>query len=84
MTDLLNALRKNPEFAAVLKDALKHRPIVPQFTICKTKDEQDMIVETIKYYTALRNGWDALYQYLTGENPNIASLKEIQGGKRAE
>lgn len=69
MSDLLNELRKNPEFQAVLDDALKHRPVIPAFVICGTKDEQDMVIEQIKYHTARRNGFDFLYQHLTGRKP---------------
>lgn len=71
MSDLLDGLRKNKEFQAVTQDMLKHRPLIPAFAICKTKDEQEMVVENIKYHTAMRNGFDLLYQLLTGKNPNI-------------
>ena len=70
MTDLLKAIRENPEFRAAMEEALKHRPVIPAFSICKTKDEQDMVVENIKYYTAMRQGWDGLYLYLTGRSPS--------------
>jgi hypothetical protein len=69
LNDLLAELRKNPEFSAVLEDALKHRPVIPAFVLYDTKDEQEMVVEKIKYHTALRNGFDSLYQYLTGRKP---------------
>lgn len=68
MSDLLKAVRQNEEFKAVMKDATKRRPIVPVFSICQTKDEQDMVVESIKYYTAMQKGFDLLYQHLTGES----------------
>ena len=79
MSDLLKAIRENPEFRAVMEEALRQRPIVPAFSICKTKDEQDMVVENIKYFTAMKQGWDALFQHLTGRSPN--NVKEISNGR---
>ena len=67
MSDLHRSLKENPEFKAVMVEMLRFRPIVPAFSICKTKDEQEMVVESIKYYTALRNGFDLLHQLLTGK-----------------
>lgn len=81
MTDLLKAMRENPEFKAVLEEALRIRPIVPAFNIMKTESEQYMVVENIKYYTAMKQGFDLLYQYLTGRSLNIVNLKEISNGR---
>ena len=67
MSDLLKSLQKNEEFKAVMEEMLKHRPIVTAFSICRTKDEQEQNIEAIKYYTALRNGFDLLYHVLTGK-----------------
>ena len=69
MNDLLKAVRENKEFQAVMEEALKFRPVIPAFSICRTKDEQDMVVENIKFYTAMKQGWEGLYQYLTGKKP---------------
>jgi len=69
MSDLLEALRKNREFTAVLDEALKRRPVIPAFSICETKDQQEMVVEHIKYHTAMRNGFDLLWQHLSGRAP---------------
>lgn len=66
MSDLLTHLRGQPEFVAVLKDMQKHRPVIPAFSLAKTADEQYMVIEAIKYNTALRQGFDILYQRLTG------------------
>lgn len=69
MSDLLDAVRKDENFRAVMIEAKSRRPVVPEFRICKTKDEQDMVVESIKYSTAMRQGWDLLYTQLTGNKP---------------
>ena len=79
MNELLKALRENPEFKAVMEDLTKHRPIVPAFSICRTKDEQDMVIENIKFYTALKQGWDSLFTLLTGRGPT--NVQEIQHGR---
>jgi hypothetical protein len=81
MNDLLRAVRENPEFKQVMEDSLKMRPVIPAFSICKTKDEQDMVVENLKYFTAMRQGFDNLHQYLTGKNPNVSNVKEIKDGR---
>lgn len=68
-TDLLTALRGNEEFVAALRDAAKHRPLIPDFNLAATETELYMIVERIKYHTAMRQGFDLLYQHLTGRKP---------------
>lgn len=67
--DLLTELRARGEFAAVMTDLLEHRPAVPAFALAKTHEEQYMIVERIKYHTAMQQGFDLLYQHLTGRKP---------------
>lgn len=69
MSDILNEVRKSPEFRAAMEESLKHRPVIPAFVICDTKDEQEMVVEKIKFHTARQNGFDFLYQYLVGRKP---------------
>ena len=80
MSDLLDAFRKDKEAMAALNEARKIRPIVPSFSLCKTKDEQEMMVEAIKYHAAMQQGFDLLYQYLTGQSFN--NVKEIKDGRR--
>lgn len=69
MSDILNELRLNPEFQAALKDSLKHRPVIPAFVISETQEQQYMVIENIKNYTMMRQGFDLLYQYLAGRKP---------------
>lgn len=69
MSDLLKALRANKEFLAALDEVSKKRPVIPAFSICRTKDEQDMVVENIKFYTAMRMGFDLCHQLLSGKAP---------------
>ena len=49
-----------------MEEMWKTRPIVPAFKIAKTKDEMELIVENIKYQSALRDGFDLLFARLTG------------------
>ena len=63
---LLEAERGRKEFQAVMEEMWKTRPIVPAFKIAKTKDELELIVENIKYQSALRDGFDLLFARLTG------------------
>jgi hypothetical protein len=69
MNELLEAIRKNPEFTAVLRESLKHRPVIPAFVISETQEQQYMVIENIKNYTMMQRGFDQLYQYLTGRKP---------------
>lgn len=81
MNDLLKSYQGNAEFRQILEEALRIRPVIPAFSICKTKDEQDMVVENIKFYTAMRQGFDLLHQYLTGKSPNLSNVKEFSNGR---
>jgi hypothetical protein len=63
---ILEAFRGNPEFVALMKSMVVHRPVIPAFSLAKTESEQYMVVEAIKFNTARRQGFDALYLHLTG------------------
>lgn len=69
MSDLLDAIRRDKNFKAVMEEALRKRPIVPDFALCKSKDEQEMVIENLKFHTAMKQGWDLLFTYLTGNKP---------------
>lgn len=69
MSDILNEIRKSQTFQAALEDALKHRPVIPAFVLADNKDDQEMVIEKIKFHTAMRQGFDVLYQYLAGRKP---------------
>lgn len=69
MSDFLEALKSDGNYIAALKEAAAIRPVVPEFSIARTADEQYMIVERIKNATAMRQGFDLLYQHLTGRKP---------------
>ena len=68
MSELLDAFRKRPENQAILKEAIKHRPVIPAFVISETQEQQYMVIENIKSSTMMRRGFDLLYTYLTGQN----------------
>lgn len=52
-----------------MEDVVKSRPVVPEFRITKTHEEQYMVVENIKNFTAMRQGFDLLFTKLTGRKP---------------
>jgi hypothetical protein len=66
MDKLLEAFRGNAEFVALMKSMVVHRPVIPAFSLAPTKDEQEQIIEALKFNTARRQGFDALFQRLTG------------------
>jgi hypothetical protein len=73
-TDLLKQEREREEFKQIMKEAERLRPVIPAFSLCKTKDEQDMMIEAIKYHTSMRSGFDLLFQHLAGRSPNVFNL----------
>lgn len=46
------------------------RPIVRQWKPQETADANAALIEEIKFSQAQQQGFDLLYQILTGENPN--------------
>ena len=70
MNDYFKRLNAEPqwrkEVAALAKAA---RPIVPQYHECKSIEERETLIETIKFKTAERKGFDMLMQLITGEVP---------------
>jgi hypothetical protein len=56
-----------PEFQAVIEEAKKHRPIVPEFKIQKTRDDQEQLLDQIKFQTGRKEGFDFLLRLLTNQ-----------------
>lgn len=69
MNPLLNELRGTENFKAIMSDMLGNRPIVPEYTPQDTIDQTANLIETIKYKTAQRAGFDLLFTILTGSKP---------------
>ena len=65
--DLLKKLNAMPEFQAVMAESKQHRPIVPEFKILKTRDEQEHLLDQIKFQTGRRDGFDFLFRLLTNQ-----------------
>lgn len=64
---LLVSLREDENFQAVMKDAWKLRPVIPEYTPQQTNDQTSNLVERIKFMSAQRQGFDVLYRALAGQ-----------------
>lgn len=69
MKELLRALQENPDFQTVMDFALSYRPVIPEYKPGETIDETANVMERIKFYSAQRQGFDALFQMLSGRKP---------------
>jgi len=69
MKELLRALQESPDFQVVMDEALAYRPVIPEYKPGETIDETANIIERIKFYSAQRQGFDALFQMLSGRKP---------------
>lgn len=69
MNDLLKALRESREFSIIMDGMKKDRPVIPSYRPQKTMDETSNVIETIKYQSAKQEGFDLLFQMLTGLKP---------------
>lgn len=63
----LQELRLNPLFKEAMKEVKKRRPIVPAYKPCQSREEADSLIEKIKYESGLKDGFDLIYLFLTGE-----------------
>lgn len=69
MKELLKQLRESPDFQSIMTEMLKSRPLVPSYTPQKTRDLTEHLVEQIKHQSSMQQGWDLLYQAMTGDRP---------------
>lgn len=69
MIDLLKALRDSQEFKIIMDGVKKDRPVVPAYTPQKTMDETANMIENIKHQSGKQQGFDLLFQILTGNKP---------------
>lgn len=67
--ELIKQLRESHDFQVIMKDLLKHRPVVPTYKPQKTMDETANMLEQIKYSSAQQDGFDLLFSALTGNRP---------------
>lgn len=63
----LQELRINPLFVASMKEVKKHRPLVPAYKPCHSREEADSLMEQIKFESGRKEGFDLLYLLLTGD-----------------
>ena len=52
-----------------MEDMVKMRPVVPDYMPQKTRDETANLIEQIKHQSSRQQGFDYLYQALTGNKP---------------
>lgn len=69
MNEALRLLRERPEFQMALKSVRMQRPVIPQYRPGKTPEEEQNIVNRIKFETGRQDGFDLLFTFLTGEKP---------------
>lgn len=69
MSPLLKALRETQEFQSIMDALLQTRPVIPNYAPQKTRDQTENLLEQFKHQSAMRQGWDLLYQHLVGKQP---------------
>lgn len=69
MIELLKALRESQEFKIIMEGMKKERPVIPYYRPQKTMDETANSIEQIKYQSAKQEGFDLLFEKLTGLKP---------------
>lgn len=63
----LQELRLNPLFKEAMKEIKKFRPVVPAYKPAQSREEEDSLIERIKYASGEQSGFDLVYLVLTGE-----------------
>lgn len=59
MKDLIAKLRESPEFQMIMEELSKQRPIIPVWKPGVPEDDW-------KHHSSMQQGWDKLFQALTG------------------
>lgn len=67
VTLFLAQLKGDGKFKLVMKNVKEARPVIPSYRPQETRDMEAQLVEQMKYETARQQGFDLLYQILTGE-----------------
>lgn len=64
---LIEALREDPKFQAVMAEIYKtHRPGIPPFDPKGTTEENLALIESIKFASGMQKGFDLLFSLLVG------------------
>ena len=63
---LIAHYREDPNFRQMMKEMGTQRPVIPTWKPQDTRDENEKLIEDIKYASALQQGWDLLFQTLYG------------------
>lgn len=70
MNDYFKKLNSEPMFRKQMEELqAKFRPIIPEYAPSPSIEERDKLIETIKFKTGERKGFDLFYQLITGETP---------------
>lgn len=70
MNDYIKAIRSDTKFREVMQDLAKtKRPIIPKYRVCASVDDAESLIEDIKFKTGQQQGFDMLFQELTGSSP---------------
>ena len=74
-TELVKAMRGSPEFVAVMESMVAQRPLVPAFKVVQTQDEEYRQSKVLTAQTARQEGFDLLFQLLTGKRLDQRNIK---------
>lgn len=69
MNDLLDKFRSDPDWHQVMEWAAKNRPPTVFYRPASTDDEENYQVRNWKAQCQKQDGFDLLYQILTGRKP---------------
>jgi hypothetical protein len=64
---ILKELRVNPLFKGAMRELLQARPVVPEYKPGQSQEENSSLLETIKYESGRKAGFDWMYFLLTGD-----------------
>ena len=63
----LKVLREYPEFQFAIDELKAKRPVIPKYSPASSFDDEQMLLNRIKYETARQDGFDLIFLCLTGE-----------------
>lgn len=66
MKQLLKQLRETSEFQLIMTDLANLRPVVPDYRPQGSTEANNSHLETIKYQSGMKDGFDLLYRALIG------------------
>ena len=64
---ILQELRANPLFKGAVRELLQARPVIPEYKPGQSQEENVSLLETIKYESGRKAGFDWMYFLITGD-----------------